>query len=369
MDEFSVEQFCSIFSQKNDINQAAVDTDFLALIDLTSFHSNEIINDFSNHSSNHKSPGSDYSVNDYIKKLCHITPAKQNIFETYDTKTIILKYVYPVLFILGILGNILLIFLMIRIKRYLSQKQCFPFCLIMLSISDLNVLVFNCLREYLEDFHGFKIKSSNLQMCKLIFFMSYLFSSLSAYLHVCIAADRWQDIKNKNEPFVSRSIKNKIFISFVFFICMAFSITLSWLATISDSLVMSQVSAIGVDIIKECEVPNLLMIDSIFNCLIPFSLTLFFICLASINIKWNKDKRLNDFKEIKIRSLSQYKMDSFIKRSKTNTNLENGESLIVSTEANRLNRRTSEKNSKMLFSLVITFLLMSLPKTVVFLIV
>ena len=118
MDEFSVEQFCSIFSQKNDINQAAVDSDFLALIDLTSFHSNEIINDFSNHSSNHKSPGSDYSVNDYIKKLCHITPAKQNIFETYDTKTIILKYVYPVLFILGILGNILLIFLMIRIKRY-----------------------------------------------------------------------------------------------------------------------------------------------------------------------------------------------------------------------------------------------------------
>ena len=80
--------------------------------------------------------------------------------------------------------------------------------------------IFACLMEYLEDFLQVDIKSSHLIVCKLFFFVCYLFSSFSAFLHAFIAAERWMVVA---VPLKSKSTCtfrfNQLMILLIFIIC------------------------------------------------------------------------------------------------------------------------------------------------------
>jgi hypothetical protein len=115
----------------------------------------------------------------------------QKLTETNSEGMIKLKliqYIYPSLFIIGILGNFLCLWLMIKTyKKERRENRNFSFCFSMICCADLSVLLFGALREYLEVVLDVKIRSHSKLTCKFIFFGVYLFSAFSSYLYAFIA--------------------------------------------------------------------------------------------------------------------------------------------------------------------------------------
>jgi hypothetical protein len=132
----------------------------------------------------------------------------------------LLKFIYPILLLFGIIGNLISFLVMVRIYYRGKNFKQFALSLAALSIADLGILVFACLMEYLEEFLQFHIKSSHLIVCKMFFFVCYLFSSFSAFLHAFIAAERWMVVA---VPLKSKSTCtfrfNQLMIILIFFIC------------------------------------------------------------------------------------------------------------------------------------------------------
>lgn len=381
MNDFSAEHLCKIFGQQK-ANEAQ-----LMGIDLIEFSvpNDTLIELFSTKNTTQFPREPDNTMNEYLKKICHSVAINRSIFETFQIKVILLKYVYPLLLVTGLVFNLIMILLIIRARKQYSHrhKDFFTSYLAILSISDIFLLIFSCLREYLEDFYMIKIRTDNIIMCRLFFFMGYLFNSFSAYIHVCLAIERWQNMKFKLKPITtSRSVADKIAVLLVLFICVVFSFTLSLLAKISDNLIMSRNSVIGVDIVKECEINNSLYIDIISIRLIPFLLTFMFILFAFIDKKFIKRNRSLTKKSHELRS-SHEKTDYFLNKSKSNFNMENIDILMQQENSNlnntsdnhnnnnnaQLNRKhleTIQKNSTMLLWILISYEIMILPKLIVF---
>ena len=102
-------------------------------------------------------------------------------------KVNLIRWTYPVLIGIGLVGNLLSIKLIARICQRSVWLQYFCVFFFSLSLADLIVLLFGCGREYLDEYHDAQIRSSSLFACKFIFYFSYLFASFSAYLNVLIA--------------------------------------------------------------------------------------------------------------------------------------------------------------------------------------
>lgn len=102
----------------------------------------------------------------------------------------IIKYTYPIILFVGVIGNILSFIIMLKIYRRKRVSYKFAINLIALSLADLSVLIFGCFREYSDDVFDFKLKTMNNFSCKLLYFSCYLFSCFSAYLHAFISFER-----------------------------------------------------------------------------------------------------------------------------------------------------------------------------------
>ena len=102
----------------------------------------------------------------------------------------IIKYTYPIILFVGIIGNILSFIIMLKIYRRKRVSYKFAINLIALSLADLSVLIFGCFREYSDDVFDLKLKTMNNFSCKLLYFSCYLFSCFSAYLHAFISFER-----------------------------------------------------------------------------------------------------------------------------------------------------------------------------------
>ena len=117
---------------------------------------------------------------------------KINIFKYY-----IAKFVYPILIILGLLGNSLSLLAIIKIKqRKTKANRNFSNCLVILCLIDICLLFFGCLREYLEVVFSLPLRSYSVYTCKISLYVCYFFSSYSSYLYAFIAYERWTAIKN-----------------------------------------------------------------------------------------------------------------------------------------------------------------------------
>jgi hypothetical protein len=220
-------------------------------------------------------------IENYIKYLC------QN--SENEIKKNLIKYVYPIIIVFGLLGNILSFMVMHRIHRKKKNFQKFSLNLATLSLADLGVLLFGCLREYLDDVHNFDLKTSSKFSCKTTLFLCYLFFSYSAYLHSFIAGERWLAIKNPLKYKTVAFRTNKLILMIMFLACIVFNMPLLWFANIKRSVLRDPYHPLGISFINECDVAsdiNLIFIsfDSIFYFLIPFIITFVFSFLTLINL-------------------------------------------------------------------------------------
>ena len=233
------------------------------------------------------------SFPDFIEAFCSDLPYKLQKVDSEKLRISLIKYLYPVILLLGLFGNLITFSVMIKIYKRGKNFKKLALSLAALSIADLSILIFGCGREYLETILMISIRSSNIYSCKLIYFLCYLFSSFSAYLHAFIACERWNAI---SRPLKNKSTwtyeTNKLLISLIFILCVLFNVPLFWFTTLNHIIIIDDGSSIGVKIIKECEVSEsafmfniiLTLIDSVFYCLIPFLTTILFSSLTLFNL-------------------------------------------------------------------------------------
>jgi hypothetical protein len=243
------------------------------------------------------------------------------------------RYFYPLILIFGLVGNFISFCAMVRIYRRRKNYLKFSLSLACLALTDLIVLLIGCMREYLDEIFDLSLRSSSIFACKSIMFSCYSFSCFSAYLHGYIAIERWVAI---NDPIKSKSRltfhSNKLAITFILFICVCFNLPLLWFPHLSKKIQLDDSSSLGIGLVDECEVTHdrlLFFIDSVFNCFIPFLITVLFSILTLVKL---------------IRSKSIFtKSDSINKRhfnpSKVTTNLTNLNATRSSTHSGKLSIR------------------------------
>ena len=121
-----------------------------------------------------------------ISTLCEFMKEKP-ILENLSLNLIkynLIKYLYPFMFVLGLFGNLFSISVLLKINRSKSKaNRNFSSCLIMLAFSDIILILFGCLREYCEEILNWKIRSHSNYICKIFFFICYLFRYLFRILH------------------------------------------------------------------------------------------------------------------------------------------------------------------------------------------
>lgn len=162
----------------------------------------------------------------------------------------------------------------------------------------LGVLIFGCSREYIDAVLDLSLRKSNIYSCKLIYFLCYLFSSFSAYLHAYIACERWNAIYNPIKNFKWTLQKSRTIIAVIFIVCVVFNMPLFWFANLRETINISNMNSIGVTIIIECVVESSILmnafpifIDTVFYCLIPFIVTTLFSSMTLYTLLNAKKKR------------------------------------------------------------------------------
>lgn len=163
--------------------------------------------------------------------------------------------------------------------------------------------MFGCSREYVEVLFEISILSYNVYTCKIIYFLCYLFSSFSAYLHAFIAFERWNAVTH---PFKSKycwtSSINRNTLILIFCVCILFNLPLFWFSSLNEIIEIDELSPIGVGNKKVCQVNNndvlfsiaLTSIDTVFYCLLPFIITTVLSSLSLYKIiKTNRHRRSN----------------------------------------------------------------------------
>lgn len=298
----------------------------------------------------------DFNLTEYKIRICQelLEPLNQkssNQFRFNPT-----KWIYPFLLFFGLIGNSISFTVMIRVYQRNTIFKKFSVCLAILSIADLNVMFFGCAREYLEEV-GIEIRSSSTFACKFIFFICYLFSSFSAFLHAFIAVERWLAVV---KPFRSKyyltSKLNKILIVILFIFCFVFNLPFLCYTTISETLVLDKTSVIGANVIKDCQLSEttyeleIILIDTVFFSLFPFMITSIFSFLTL-------------FKLIRTKafSASEYKKEEETSQA-SGINLHHSYVCLFKREPdNKKQSKTSLKYTLMLMSIPISYLITLFP--------
>ena len=274
----------------------------------------------------------------YIKMLCGNTNIPTlNQYNSF--KHSLIKYIYPVILIFGILGNIVSLMVMIRIYKRKKNFHKFSLNLAALSLADLAVLLFGCFREYSDDILQLRLRSSTVYMCKIIYFSCYLFSCFSAYLHAFISVERWHAIASPIKSKM-RFEKNKTIIILIFLSCVLISLPLIYFPTLKQLITIDRKSELGIIVVNECEASQdkfffdliLTLIDSVFYCFIPFLITFLFSILSLIRLSFPSSKN-NETEMVLINS-----------RNKSSSSTLN-KSVSVTTMSDRVNNKRVRSDS------------------------
>ena len=206
----------------------------------------------------------------------------------------LIKYIYPILLIFGIFGNTLSFLVMLRIYRTKKKRpnRNFSFCLAMLCFADLAILLVGCLREYFEEVFSMSIRSSTIYSCKIFYFTCYLFSAFSSYLYAFIAVERWQAVTRPIKYKQQKAVQNQKTIILIFVYCICISLPFLILPTLQKSITPMRNVPNDFKIEPKCEISHsiilsdllIMLLDSLFYCLIPFLVTIFFSILTWIKL-------------------------------------------------------------------------------------
>ena len=230
-------------------------------------------------------------IDKYFNLVCEKREIINENVHSNLIKLNIVKYIYPIILIFGLLGNVISLAVMIRIYRRKKHSYKFSFNLAALSIADLAVLIFGCFREYSDDILDWRLRSRSAILCKMIYFNCYLFSCFSAYLHAFISVERWYAIANPIR-FKTGTPRNKRIICALFIICVFISSPLTFFAGIKELVSFNKQNSIDIKMFKECQLSMnnhffdliLAIADFILVCSIPFLITFLFSMFSLVRL-------------------------------------------------------------------------------------
>ena len=85
-----------------------------------------------------------YELIEICEKISHIN----SIVTSNNLRLVLIKYIYPQLLLVGILDNALSLLIMVKtFKKERKENRNFSFCFSIVSLADLSILLFGCLRE------------------------------------------------------------------------------------------------------------------------------------------------------------------------------------------------------------------------------
>ncbi len=129
----------------------------------------------------------------------------------------LIKYIYPILIIFGILGNLMALYILLKkAKLMVKFSRNFSFTVANLCVAHLFMIVLGCLREYIDEMFGISISSLSIYSCRIFYFSCYMFSAFSSYLYTFIAYSQWQrimiNLNSENRKNLLLKQKNNVFI-------------------------------------------------------------------------------------------------------------------------------------------------------------
>ncbi|XP_053405382.1 CX3C chemokine receptor 1-like [Mercenaria mercenaria] len=110
------------------------------------------------------------------------------VYWEYNTAHNLGLYGYPVILILGTIGNIVTLLVMLR-KKMRRRTTCFYMS--MVAVFDTLVLYFACLRQWLALLQGTDALTLSSAACKIFNFFSYAFFDVSVWLLVLMTVERF----------------------------------------------------------------------------------------------------------------------------------------------------------------------------------
>ena len=191
-------------------------------------------------------------IDKYFSLACEKTEIINENVHPNLTKLNIVTYIYPIILIFGLLGNMISLAAMIRIYRRKKHSCKFAFNFAALSMANLGVLAFECFREYSDYILDWRLASRSEILCKTIFFNCYLSGCFSAYLHAFISVERWYAIRFASIRFKKGTPHNKRIICALFIACVFISSTPIFFAGIKEIATVNKKNSIDTKIIKEC---------------------------------------------------------------------------------------------------------------------
>ena len=207
--------------------------------------------------------------------------------QSRDTlKLYLVQYFYPVMILFGIVGNSLCLLLLVRNYRSKAKKHSnnnFSFCLAILCCADLAVIIFGCLREYVDEMFAISIRATSIHMCKFFYFVCYLFSSYSSYLYSFIAWERWRAISNPIQ--YNQSKRNKKTLLLIFVYSLLTSLPFLFNPTLKEYVKMGENDPLKLTVTVKCLITDdsdviLFFLDSILFCFVPFLINFLFSILT-----------------------------------------------------------------------------------------
>lgn len=122
----------------------------------------------------------------------------------------------PVIFLLGLFGNSLTIYILICMEFWTNATFSF---LLILSLSDTTVLCAGLIRKWILEIFETDVRTLSNIGCKINLFMVYFSMHLSSWTLVCVTAERFVKVRYPLQ-FVSTSISLKIVFCYIFTVVM-----------------------------------------------------------------------------------------------------------------------------------------------------
>ncbi len=313
-------------------------------------------------------PSQNYSKSNTFQRFIDFEINKQIEFcEDYiyknNLKNYLIKYFYPVIIVFGILANVISFLLMVKVHRKRVYK-IFPICLAILCLSDCAILIFDCLREYL-DIYDIYLVSNSVYSCKITFFLCYLFYSFSSYLYVFISIMRCQAIQDPIKYKQEFSKENQKRIILIFLACLTINIPFLFYSILQKSYGQIKPNGERIVLKSKCQIysnsySQLMILDAVFFYFIPFILILFFSIMTLVKLV--KKYR---FKECASQS-GISKSESKCRTCQSVSSLIHTDSINKSISSLKARKNSSCKISLSLMALPIFYLITTLPLIVTF---
>ncbi|CAH1800935.1 unnamed protein product [Owenia fusiformis] len=213
-----------------------------------------------------------------ITKGYNDTPSFDDYLE-YQIGIALWKYMSPVVIVVGVIGNILS-FLVTRFTR--MKRYNFSIYLSALAIFDIGVLVVGLVQQWIFYTFDYDIVSVHEWGCKL-FESIYIFTSLSAWMLVCVTIDR---VIIVYLPLKAKSIctKNKTIIVICLVTLFTVGLNLHWIFSVGERLYMGELyTCANKEAFEDFIITYWPWIDAAFASFIPF--TILVICNILIVVK------------------------------------------------------------------------------------